>query len=456
MRKCKVIITLMICAVLIFCFVFQGSAYQYISYSFSPDNSMTFSDNSGAYIASADGVRLYIEKVAPDSFSRTLTLPYSISSYRISRDTASAVCIDTPNHQTVLYYYDVYSDVLDSFSLAQTTGRTDVGYALNRNGLYLCDSNQPNVINRYSYSGRQEYYYEFSSSVSCITQDLSGNAYAVSNNTLYRLDPNNITIFSGNSVYHYVHFLSDDILIDYSGNVFSLSSGVTQLFSAQNCGCIGCSNGSSIYLAEGNTVYCYKDSVKTESCQLNGTVIDLSCIDNNIWAFTSENGIRANCLSEDDFTSINPSSNLGGYGSGGNSASDDTYGISSDTYRIDYDNMVIYDIPSGTTISTFKDNVSYDGYTLAFYQDGSSRYSGYLSTAMNADFTSNSVTSFAISVNGELTGEGNVNSKDRNALMDYLLGSWNFSGAYLYAADINCDGDINLLDTVLICRLTDN
>lgn len=436
----------------------KSSAYQYVSYSRSSDNTTFFSDDSGAYFASSDGNSLYIEKVAPDSISRTLTLPYEISSYLISQDTASAICFDRQNQQVVVFYYDIYSDILDSFSLYVITEHSDIGYALNRNGIYLRDAGQANYVKRYSYSGRQEFYYELSATVSCITQDHSGNTYAIANNRLYRLEPNAVVTFSGSDIYRSARFLSDDILIDQTGNVMKLSSSNVELmFRAPGLGRSGAAISDGIYLFEDNVVCRYVDGIKTQSCQMNSGIIYLCSVDNEIWAFTDESGVTANRLSQDDFSSIQKG---GSTNSGINSSSDDdsstAYGITSNVYRIDYDNRVIYDIPSDTTISDFKDNVSCDGYSLKFYQDSSPRYSGKLATAMTADFSSGDVTSYDLSINGELTGEGNVNMKDRNALMDYLLGSWSLSGAYLYAADLNFDGEIDLLDTVLICGITDN
>ena len=456
MRNFKAVLILLLCAGLIFCTALQSAAYQYIDYTYSPDRSQIFSDDSGVFITYIDGNQLMIEKVAPECFSRTLTLPYPVYSCLIAQNTASAICSDTLNHQIVIYYYDISCDILDSFSLSQNSGKTDIGYAMDHNGVYLCDSNRPNIVNRYSFSGKQEYYYELPSSVSCITQDQSGNVYAVSNNTLYRLDPNAVTSFSGSSVYHYVHFLSDDRLIDNAGIVYMLSSGIKRLFDSQGAGCFGGTIGSDIYLAKDDMVTRYTDGVLSDCCRLDGSVIYLCVIDQSVWVFTNENGVRASCLSNEDFSPVNYSDNDNNESNSADGSSASTYGITSDLYRIDYDNGVIYNIPSGTTIAGFKEHMSYDEYSLTFYQDGATRYSGNLSTAMKADFSSDAVASFALSVSGELTGEGNVNSKDRNALMDYLLGSWNFSGAYLYAADLNCDGEINLLDAVRICQLTDS
>ena len=454
-RKCKIIVTLLLCIAVISCFVINSSAYQYTSYSFSPNDIKVFCDNYGAYIASTDGNQLYIEKTSPQSFSRTLTLPYQISDYHIALDQATAVCIDELNHQTVIFFYDIDNDILDSFSIASYIDRTNMGYAANNGGVYLCDSNSPNIVNRYSYAVKREYYYEISTSVSCITQDGSGNIYAVSGNCLYRLDPASLVSLSGDTVDQYVRFLTDDMLIDLSGWVLSISSGAaSRLFRVEDAGCFGAVIGNRCYLAAGSTVFRYDlNGNRTGFCELNASVVSLCCVSDSILAFTAENGIRMNELSDGDFTTIQTADNNSG--SNNNNAENSAGGITSDVYRIDYEHGMIYDIPPKTTVSAFKSNIHYDSYGLTLYQDNTVRKSGNLATAMTADFSSGNSYWFELSVNGDVTGEGNVNTKDSNALMDYLLGSWSLSGAYLYSADLNFDGTIDLLDMVLLCQMNE-
>ncbi|MBQ3418012.1 MAG: dockerin type I repeat-containing protein [Ruminococcus sp.] len=455
MRNAKVILSLVLCTAVIFCGMISAFAYQYTSYSFSPDGSKVFCDDSGAYIASANSNQLYIEKTAPQSFSRTLTLPYTISDYQISLNQATAVCIDELNHQTVIFFYDIDSDILDSFSIASYINRTNMGYAANSSGVYLCDSNSPNIVNRYSYTGKREYFYEFPTSVSCITQDYSGNIYVVSGNCLYRLDSASLVSFSGDTVDQNVRFLSGDMLIDLSGWILSISSGTAlRLFRVEDAGCFGAVIGDRCYLAAGNTVYRYDLSGnRTGFCELNASVISLCSVSDSIPAFTAENGIRMNDLSDSDFTAILTAGDNNG--SLNDRAENTAGGITSDVYRIDYEHMMIYDISPKTTTSAFKSNINYGGYGLTLYQDTAIRKSGNLATAMTAEFYSQDFLRFELCINGDITGEGNVNTKDRNALMDYLLGSWSLSGAYLYSADLNFDGTIDLLDLVLLCQMNE-
>ena len=59
---------------------------------------------------------------------------------------------------------------------------------------------------------------------------------------------------------------------------------------------------------------------------------------------------------------------------------------------------------------------------------------------------------YVITVCGDVTGEGNVNSRDVTLLHKYLCGNAELDGAYLKAADFNLDGEADNRDLVLISR----
>ena len=62
---------------------------------------------------------------------------------------------------------------------------------------------------------------------------------------------------------------------------------------------------------------------------------------------------------------------------------------------------------------------------------------------------------YTIAVCGDVTGEGNVNSKDVTLLQKHLCGNAKLSGAFLKAADFNLDGKVDNRDLVLISRQKD-
>ena len=144
--------------------------------------------------------------------------------------------------------------------------------------------------------------------------------------------------------------------------------------------------------------------------------------------------------------------------SGGNSSAlnqasdkDPASEISSDVYQIDFERYHITGISSGTTVAQFRSNIRYSGYSLAIHRDNEVRKSGNVGTAMTAVFTSsNDSLTFELAVDGDLTGEGNRNSRDLNLLMDYLIGAAQFNGVYEIAADISGDHIVDVVDLALL------
>ena len=96
----------------------------------------------------------------------------------------------------------------------------------------------------------------------------------------------------------------------------------------------------------------------------------------------------------------------------------------------------------------------YDDRSVALYRDGDLKTSGNVGTAMTAVFSSDSGSvTFELSVNGDLTGEGNCNSRDVYTLLDYLIGAADFNGVYSLAADLSGDGTVDAVDAAMMKRI---
>ena len=107
---------------------------------------------------------------------------------------------------------------------------------------------------------------------------------------------------------------------------------------------------------------------------------------------------------------------------------------------------IVYGIYSGETVAGFKNKTSAEN---VYKADGTLAKSGKLKTGFTAVIDSKT---YVIAVCGDVTGEGNVNSKDVTLLQKHLCDNAELDGAYLKAADFNLDGEADNRDLVLISR----
>ena len=127
--------------------------------------------------------------------------------------------------------------------------------------------------------------------------------------------------------------------------------------------------------------------------------------------------------------------------------------ITDSTPQIDYAEIsgdYIF-ISQATTFAKLYKALSISKNELKVYKpDGTYVTKGKLGTGMLAKFSGHTL---KIIVKGDLTGEGNINSRDLNALMKHLVESKLLNDPYLTAADINDDKSIDTKDLLLLAKL---
>lgn len=131
--------------------------------------------------------------------------------------------------------------------------------------------------------------------------------------------------------------------------------------------------------------------------------------------------------------------------------------VSSSEYSVDNSEKIISDIAVGTTVAQLKKNLSFNcDFTL--YYKGKIRKTGNVGTGMTAVFSNdNGKAEYTLIIKGDCTGEGNVNSRDKKAIFDYILGeSDTLTAVYFTAADINGDLVIDTKDLLLTAKASDN
>ena len=110
-----------------------------------------------------------------------------------------------------------------------------------------------------------------------------------------------------------------------------------------------------------------------------------------------------------------------------------------------------YAVPMGTTLSKIKRAFDAFGVTKVTKADGSIIDSGKVGTGTRVNLENGEAITLVIF--GDVTGEGNINSRDTKAILDELSDKENLTEPFFTAADINSDGEITTKDALLISKM---
>lgn len=125
--------------------------------------------------------------------------------------------------------------------------------------------------------------------------------------------------------------------------------------------------------------------------------------------------------------------------------------VDSDTIiAIDEEKSYLY-ISAGTTFAKLYKALGIARDELSVVKtDGSTVNSGKLGTGMTAAYNN---ARFYLIIFGDLTGEGNINSRDLKLLMKHLTGEALLSEVYAEAADLDKDGTLTTKDLLMLANL---
>lgn len=116
-----------------------------------------------------------------------------------------------------------------------------------------------------------------------------------------------------------------------------------------------------------------------------------------------------------------------------------------------YTHSDTYYAETGTTVNQIKKAFADFEITKIAKADGSITESGQVGTGATITLSNNE--SVTVIISGELTGEGNINSRDVKAILNHLSEKELLEGAFLTAADINLDGKIDTKDALMISQM---
>ncbi len=204
------------------------------------------------------------------------------------------------------------------------------------------------------------------------------------------------------------------------------SSNITQMMCVDK-GCVLLFAVDGVYLLKGDSAEKLSSLVPVSPCIYSGNGIITDNIGNK---YTYD---------ENDFDiyqeETKPASNSSGY---------------EGNIEIDYDSKYIT-VSMGTTVGNLFDFLGLGtGDVTIKKADGRAVTSGKLGTGMIA-FAGN--TPYCVIVAGDLTGEGNVNSRDIDALMKHLTNENPLSDIFSKAADLDKDSIITTKDLLGLSRL---
>lgn len=289
-------------------------------------------------------------------------------------------------------------------------------------------------------------------------------------------------------------FLTDSIFVNSDGYICTLNNSDFKLDSKVKIAaelknypvCVTSGFDESSILAKTDDkiisrIRC-SDGVVTGKIELNENILALSTSGGKIIAVTGSNlPQNITLIDEANAIEITPSEpetpdENGGTQDGGNGNQDDkkdneTGGndsdkgdpeenpsdetdddsITSDIHQIDLENHMISEIPAGTTFAEFKNNLIFNGYSLVF-KDANGNVKTGNSTKIGTGYTVTFVKdgtekeSFKLIVQGDVTGTGTLTSRDVSAFVNYLLGKTSLDDLYLQAADLNGDGEPDVID----------
>lgn len=438
--------------------------------AFTPQSSRTYqsSDDTGAYSISFNGSHADITHYASDAVSVGLDLFYTISGVCAYRGKIVLFCDDTPNNQLVVYTYYMDNDVLDVFTINGAKLYSDTDFCCDDSAIILENHRDSKEVTAYSYNGSLIERYRFNDTVACMFNGYHSGTYVISDDNLYYRNGKTFSAITGGTVDYPLFSADSNVLVSEYGSVYVLDTNrITRAFSVGNdlkyaCACVV---GNRLYCSCGSFVNSYDIGTgeKTSYYRLSYAPTLLFADSGSI---VTAGGSSFSAISPGSFTELSQQSDSDNFGGpdqtsgesviirGNTGDARSVSDISSDAYQIDFERGYISGITPETTVAQFKNNIRYSGWTVAVYKEDEYRKNGNIGTAMTAVFSSdnNSIT-FELSVSGDITGEGNRNSRDLNTLMDYLIGKVDFNGVYSLSADISGDGAVDVLDAALLKRM---
>lgn len=432
-------VSAMIVLILTACSVFSTFASTKFNYSaFSGDKHYFFSDNNNSYYISVKDNEAIINTVGKEytkvKFDNTIRYCHFINNrfYFLILTDDNYTKIAVYNVKTKKYSYKTIGDfeVIRDFYCSPDIDGNFYLVGKSKNLLYIY-SPQGDLIKKFKF-------------IDCINQVTTHDGkvvYVLTDNNNYVIKNFAITQLGENYTDYPIIFLSDKYAAS-ENKIYDLTDGCRVINSYTDNLTAVFSKG--IINGKGKTIsYSPIESYKTTKyCNLKENIKELYADNNRIYAFTNS-GVYI--LSGSDLKSIK-----------NNETSDNGNNGTINNYNLSYNITPSYitNICAFTRVTAFKKELNNCGYEVAVIDNGTEKTSGYVGTGMIVKLTKvTNCNSYVAIVNGDITGEGSINTKDTKLLMDYLLNKKDLSTCYRIAANVIDDGKVSNADLVKIAQM---
>lgn len=394
------------------------------------------SNGKGGFVCAFSGNTVYSARLVPDFSAYSFTVSGHIRGVSQSGKYTSALVFE----DVFTNKYSVYTLNTDNGNVFQNTFfdenfRTD-SFSVSDGCIYYTKTDSTYAyVACVNLSNDKKTKITFSQNVNEVFNN-NGKSYArLYDGSIFKLSQTSSTYVANTGEFRNISNAGINRVLNEDGFLVSLSDNSREYVS--NAKAFNVSVSDDKVYSVVNYHLNLKTSVKTRSVSIPDTAKAVVSYKNQCGVLLDNGTVQVFAPSDFEEKKTADNTNHADFSNTDNKNNDSDYIIS---------NGMIYGIYSGETVAEFKNKTSAEE---VYKSDGTIAKSGKLKTGFTTFIDSQHLT---IAVCGDVTGEGNVNSKDVTLLQKYLCGNETLSGAFLKAADFNLDGKVDNRDLVLISR----
>lgn len=449
MQKIQAII--MTALMLLICFLTND----YVSGTETDESVKFFSDNRGNFWFTNEGNLLY----KMDGNGKTLLAYSGDKQVDNMYSTESCTYVVSNTEHNNAYIAKIRGGAQKGVFLDDINVKDNCFVADDMEMMYAVDKNDPNYLIVFGYDGYEIKRYNALGNITGIFLDKNTNdIFAVSRSGLFNVTANFSEI--GAVVPQGDFIINGELCTDSEGNAYKFDplNGFSKVLESDYD--LLCPTADDLYGVKGKTVY-RLDTNGEETAYINLSVKPEKLLSSkNCLAYTFENRITLIHLSDmteipkksDDLSVPEEEKSIVSQAvSTGYDTNEVNYEIGSEILEIS-EEYIFLDYPM--TLAELKRSISYNDNELTVKNyNGKTVTGGNVGTNWILTFSGAEERIFYTVLPGDTTGEGSINSRDVKNLSEYLLDKGELLPAFLFAADINEDSVIDLLDLYKIYQM---